>query len=437
LKAENFLFCDFYFVQNVTTELLTDSTCPNCWTDFPLEDVKWISAHEDLMGDCRLGPDANQRFRPTRFDVHGNAIDVKGLSCQDFCCPHCHLRIPRSVLVFGAFFLSIAGTPSCGKSFYLGALAWKMRQTLPKLFNLLVSDSDGESNKILNNYEDQLFFSSDKSGLVRLAKTDVTGDWYSIVQYADQAVTYPKPFYFNLRPSAEHFNVERSRKLSRLLCLYDNAGESFFPGADTVSNPVTRHLGIAQSWLFCFDPTQDPRFRRELKGKTNDHQVNDGPVTARQEVVLNEMINRIRKHSDLGLKDKSHKPLIVVCTKFDAWSGLIDKLPKAWVYNQKLGGHLLDLDKINFVSDQVKAVLMRLCPEVVSASKSISDLVYYIPVSATGDSPVKDPRTGEFRIRTDFIDPVWCEIPLLLALAHRAPQLVKVARRTVDPRSPQ
>ena len=83
-----------------------------------------------------------------------------------------------------------------------------MRQTLPKFFNLLVSDSDGECNKILNNYEDQLFFSSDKSGLVNLAKTDVTGDWYSVVQYADQSVTYPKPFYFDVRPSDGHFNAE-------------------------------------------------------------------------------------------------------------------------------------------------------------------------------------------------------------------------------------
>ena len=420
-------------MQNVTTELLTDSTCPNCWTDFPVENVKWVSAHEDLMGDYRLGADANKRFRPTRFDIHGNAIDVKGLSCQDFCCPHCHLKIPRSVLVFRSFLLSIAGTPSCGKSFYLAALAWKIRQTLPKFFKLLVSDSDGECNKILNSYEDQLFFSSDKSGLVKLAKTDVTGDWYSVVQYADQAVTYPKPFYFDLRPSAEHFNSELTRKLSRLLCVYDNAGESFLPGADTVSNPVTRHLGIAQSWLFCFDPTQDPRFRRALKGKSNDHQVNDSPVTARQESVLNEMVNRIRKHSELGLKDKSKKPLIVVCTKYDAWSELIGDLPQPWAYSEKLKCNLLDMDKVEFVSDQMKEILVRLCPEVVSSSKSISDLVYFIPVSATGDSPVKDPQSGEYRIRTDFIDPVWCEVPLLLALAHRAPRLVKVARRGPPP----
>ena len=415
-------------MNNVSTELLSKAICPNCWNEFAVHDVKWISAHEELLGDYRAGPDSNQRFRPTRFDVHGNAIDVRGLSCQDLSCPHCHLKIPRSVLVFQSFFISIAGTPSCGKSFYLAALVWKMRQTFPKLFKLLISDSDGECNKILNSYEDQLFFSTDKTGLVKLAKTDVTGDWYSVVQYDDQAVTYPKPFYFDMRPSEGHVNVEQTRKLSRLLCLYDNAGESFLPGADTVANPVTRHLGIAQSWLFCFDPTQDPRFRRALRGKSEDHQVNDSPVTARQESVLTEMINRIRKHSDLGLKDKTNRPLIIVCTKFDAWEKLFGELPSPWAKSPKTGSHLLNLDTIDEVSNRMKDILNELCPELVSASQSISDLVYFIPVSATGDSPVKDPESGDYRMRADFIDPVWCEVPVLLALAHRAPRLVQGAR---------
>ena len=147
-------------------------------------------------------------------------------------------------------------------------MTWQIRKTLPSEFNVQFSDSDGECNRILNDYEDQLFFVSGDESLAKLAKTDVVGDWYSTVQYADQAVTYPKPFYFDIRPNSEHENGSQSRRISRLLCVYDNAGESFLPGADTVASPVTRHLGLAESWLFCFDPTQDPRLRRELKGKS-------------------------------------------------------------------------------------------------------------------------------------------------------------------------
>ncbi len=100
-------------MSGIHTELLGHSTCPNCWSDFQVEDVKWVSANEELVGDYRLGEDYQQRFKPTRFDVNGNAVDLKGMSCQEIACPNCHLKIPRSVLVFRPFFLSIAGTPSC------------------------------------------------------------------------------------------------------------------------------------------------------------------------------------------------------------------------------------------------------------------------------------------------------------------------------------
>ena len=412
----------------VSTDLLSNATCPNCWNSFKVNSVKWIAAHDELLDDERLGIEAPQRFRPTHFDVQGNAIDVKGLSCQDLACPNCHLRIPRSVLAYRNFFLSIVGTPSCGKSFYLASMAWQLRKTLPKAFNLLIADSDGECNKILNASEEELFFNPDPSNLAKLAKTDLSGDGYSQVQYGDQSITYPKPFYFDLRPNDRHPQAEDAKKKSRLLCVYDNAGESFLPGADTVSNPVTKHLGLAESWLFCFDPSQDPRIRGLLKGKSSDFQFNDSPVTSRQETVLNEMVVRIRKHSEMGLKDQSEKPLIVVCTKFDAWSSLIKPLPSPWALSKKISTNVLNLTNIEQVSSEVRGLLEEHCPEVVSSAEAISSNVYFVPVSATGCTPVLDETHGDYRIRTDKIDPIWCEVPVLLALAHRAPKLVKVAR---------
>ena len=411
-------------LKSVSTELLASSTCPNCWFGFQVENVKWVSGNEELIGDYRLGEDFQQRFRPTRFDVNGNAVDLNGTACQDIACPNCHLKIPRSVLVFRPFFLSIAGTPSCGKSFYLASLAWQLRKTLPSEFNLQISDSDGECNKILNDYEEQLFFNSGDNNLATLAKTDVVGDWYSNVQFGNQSITYPKPFYFDIRPSEEHVNVSQSRKISRLLCVYDNAGESFLPGADTVTSPVTRHLGLAESWLFCFDPTQDPRFRRAIGNKSKDYQITEGAVTARQESVLNEMINRIRRHSQLGLKERSSKPLIVVCTKHDAWSELLNDLPKPWGKTAGSGKTVLNLSKIDQVSNQLKKLLQTHCPEVVAASQSISSNVYYVPVSATGVSPQVDSETGGYKIPTNEIDPMWCEVPVLIAMAYRAPRLI-------------
>ena len=93
--------------------------CPHCWESFPPDDVRWTSVHSDLLGDPRLGDEANRRFTPTRFNVAGNAIDAYGSVCSELACPHCHLPIARPLLEIQPWFASIAGTPACGKSFFL------------------------------------------------------------------------------------------------------------------------------------------------------------------------------------------------------------------------------------------------------------------------------------------------------------------------------
>ena len=170
-----------------------------------------------------------------------------------------------------------------------------------------------------------------------------------------------------------------------------------------------------------------------IRDKSTDHQIVEGSVTARQESVLNEMVNRIRKHSSMGLKERSGKPLIIACTKFDAWSELIGELPSPWVFSKKNNSHLLNLTKIDEVSDELKNLLQKFCPEVVAASQSISSCVYFVPVSATGVSPVKEPGSGDYKIPIDKIDPIWCEVPLLISMAYRSPKLVQGGRTNSAP----
>lgn len=409
------------------TELQTETTCPNCWFSFPPEEVLWIAAHESLQGDPKLGPDFPSRFLPSRFDIAGNAIDVRGMTCQDIACPNCHVRIPRSTLFYRPLFISIAGTPSCGKSFFLASMCWQLRKKLGLEFEVSFTDSDGECNQILNSYEEQLFFSKEKGRMVKLAKTDATaGQWYNFVMMGNQRLTFPKPFYFDLAPSDRHQVAGKRSKHSRLLCLYDNAGESYLPGIDSVNSNVTRHLGLAESWMFCFDPTQDPRVRNELRGKSDDVQVTEGTVTMRQDTVLNEMINRIRRLKGMSSKDRTDLPLIVVCTKFDAWKSLLGdvELKKPWSTSAKLGHKALNLDIVNNVSAAIRKLFSRTCPEVVASSTALSSSVYFIPISATGVSPVFDPKSNAYMIPADDINPIWCEVPLLLALSNRAPKLI-------------
>ena len=198
---------------------------------------------------------------------------IRGQVCQELACPSCHLRVPRPLFESAPLFASIAGTPSCGKTYFLASMTWRLRHTLPKHFAMTFSDADPVSNLLLNEYENQQFFSSSPDELVKLAKTQEHGDLYDTVMYGEQLVEYPRPFLFSIRPSANHPNYAKSARVSRLLCLYDNAGESFEPGKDDVSAPVTRHLAQSQVVMFCFDPTQDPRLRKECQARTTDPQV--------------------------------------------------------------------------------------------------------------------------------------------------------------------
>jgi hypothetical protein len=401
------------------------SRCPHCWQYFAPEDSLWISAHHDLTGDKRLGPEAQLRFLPSRFDVDGKAIDVKGRSCSELACPNCHLQIPRPVLEVLPLFVSIAGTPSCGKSYFLASMTWQMRRTLPTAFHIAFADADTMCNRMINDYEEQQFFNPDQNCLVKLAKTEEQGDLYSQVQFEDQVVTFPKPFLYAARPQSNHPGFLREREASRLVCLYDNAGESFLAGKDTVVSAVTRHLAVADAWLFCFDPTQDPRFRHDCKGLSEDIQITTAPVTSRQEPVFHEMVSRIRKHSEMSEMTRTDRPMIVLCNKYDAWWRLLkqERLPDPWKARGEANARL-DMSLIRKVSSAVRNLLQKYSPEIVSNAESFSRNCFYLPASATGSGPERDPVTGAMGIRPRNIRPMWCDVPMLVIMAERAPLLV-------------
>jgi hypothetical protein len=292
---------------------------------------------------------------------------------------------------------------------------------LPKHFALTFSDADPVSNLLLNEYENQQFFNSSPDELVKLAKTQEHGDLYDTVMYGEQLVEYPRPFLFSIRPSKNHPNYAQSARVSRLLCLYDNAGESFEPGKDDASAPVTRHLAQSQVVMFCFDPTQDPRLRKECLARTTDPQVVTALETRRQEAVFHELVDRVRRHAGLHQNQKHSRPLIVVVTKFDVWWPLIGarELPSPWAEVPKSTFSALDMSLVDSISKKVRSMLWDFSPEMVSAAEAFSDHVYYIPVSATGCSPEFDAATGRLLgVRPRDINPIWSEVPLLLTLAR-------------------
>jgi hypothetical protein len=411
--------------------LLRQVTCPHCWKSFHPEDVLWIAAHADLMGDPRLGPEHPQRLLPTRFNIEGNALDARGFECHTLACPHCHLGVPRALLEMEPLFLSILGAPACGKSYYLAALTWELRKVLPGNFALAFGDVDPLVNQALTTNEEALFLNPHPSAPQDLAsligKTKLQGEMYDTVSYGNQLVSYPRPYLFSMQPLPSHRRFGRANQVSRVVCLYDNAGEHFQPGRDTTAAPVTQHLSRAELLLYLFDPTQDPRFARLLaRGGETDR-------GSRQDVILSEAAARIRRNLGLAQQARHDRPLVVVLTKCDAWLHLLSGGGGGEPWKGSAGVFGLDAERIETRSAEVRALVQRVCPEVIQTAESNFHEVVYVPVSALGHAPRAE--RGKAVVRPADIRPVWVTVPVLYGMYRWIRGLVAGLKRPGQPAS--
>lgn len=415
-------------------KLLGKIICPHCWAEFAPEDAVWIASHVSLYGDEKLGDDELRRFLPSRFTPAGRAIDPGGSEVSEIACPKCHLKIPRRLCEIPIVFISILGAPGSGKSYLLASMIWQARQVMSSRFQMLLTDADAAMNARLIDYEERQFLSSTPEKLTWLPKTEEQGALYNRVQISDRPVNLPRPFLFTLSPGEGHPNEDKKARISRILCLYDNAGESFLPGADESIGPVTGHMARSDALLFCFDPTQDPRFRAACAGETDDPQMDAAKrgarPTIRQDSILLEAINRVRLNAGLREDQKISATLVVLVTKWDAWQKLLPLDPETSPYGKVARDrYALDENLILDVSAKLRELLRRTCPELVIAAASVSNEVLYIPVSATGHRPELDPDTGQLGIRPKDIKPQWAEVPLIYLLARRFRGLIEMGHQ--------
>lgn len=407
------------------TALVDEVICPNCWERFRPEHALYVATHRDLVGDYRLGPEAAPRFRPTRFLPDGRAVDPNGGACHELACPRCHLGVPRMLAQSPTLFVSIFGGPGVGKSYFLAAMTHRLRAVLARDFALNFSDADPQANAVLHAFEDTLFASS-SSAQVSLPKTDVSGDRYRDVDLDGTVVRYPSPFFFQVSPVSGHPEEGRAEELARAICLYDNAGESFEPGADRPGNPVTQHLARSGCLMFLFDPLQEPGFRRRLATAG----VKDVAVPpAQQGVLLAEVARRIRLYHRLSPTARLTCPLVVLVTKFDVWKPLVgDRTPSVPWTKPASGPAALRLDKLAKTSGVIRDLLLAVTPNIVTTAESFvePERITYVPVSATGTAPSLGAE-GRWEHRAGALDPLWTEVPLVAALAASVPGLIPIA----------
>ncbi|MBT3202306.1 MAG: hypothetical protein HN350_20595 [Phycisphaerales bacterium] len=427
-------------------QLVAKVICPNCWHSFPPEECLYISKHPDLVGDPVAGANEYQRFEAMRFNVQGEALDAMGFATTDVACPRCHLQVPESMLEVAPLFVSIIGAPASGKSYFLTSMTWELRRLIPKMA-LSFSDADPMRNSPIHEYEQSLFMNPQPNQPTEIRKTQSDDPrLYRTTMIEGAAIRFPVPLQFLLWPTPEHSKYAAARQVGRLVVMYDNAGEDFLPGAEDGSSPVVQHLAKSQILFSFFDPTQDPGFRAEcgsvdpqLSGELRPGQ--EAPaIMHRQETLLRETSVRIRRYLGMAQDERLKKPLIVIIPKFDIIAKMAGISLDTEPYTESKEGRpaLMDIGHVEQVSNKLRELFQRLCPEYVASAESLSMAVRYVPVSALGGSPelVHRDEQSFYGVRPADIKPKWVTVPLMYSLCKWAPGTITRATMKVPTAQP-
>ena len=418
--------------------------------------IHFVSTSQELAFDHVLGEGRPRVFLPSQFTPQGDAIDPGGGICTETACPKCHLPVPRLLAQYPIMSVSIFGAPGSGKSFLLASMTHSLMQHGIH-YGMTAEDVDPLLNAIVRDYERTLFHRAQHdTALIQLAKTGEAGDWYNTIFERGREKQLPKPFLYRIERAWPN---DRGLPEGQILCLYDNAGESFQPGADTEQSPVTRHMAKANALVFVFDPTQEAVFGRACADKSDDPQWRGGAF-GDQVALFTEAVKRVRSYRSMLPNAVIETPLLVLLPKFDAWEFLLGELPPPYkeISVGKTGGssiRVLDVDALLNVSKRCREMLQRYMPAVVAKIESSFNrkTIFYLPVSATGCSPTREteekpkeldlsslesldvgssalladaePQNPEAygKFRAQDIKPIWAEVPFLAILKLLAPKL--------------
>ena len=148
-----------------------------------------------------------------------------------------------------------------------------------------------------------------------------------------------------------------------------------------------------------------------------------------------EAANRIRRFAGLNETEKHNRPLIVIVTKFDAWAPLLGnpRLPPPYAKTSSGNLHAVDLSFVQTISEQTRDLLWDYTPEIVSAAESFVDEVYYIPGECDGKETEVDPATGLLGVRSSDMNPIWVEVPVLMAMCKWIPGLIPTSATGLRP----
>jgi hypothetical protein len=399
-----------------TRSLVSSITCPHCWADFQPAQVRFISEHEALRGDPVLGGAEQLRFLPSRFDAKGRAIDPFGSVCTRLACVRCHLELPPATVEVPQTIVSVVGAPACGKSVMLAAASFSLRSGLV-VDGLDFLDADAGLNDLTLELESSLFRSTTPERPTMIAKTDLSGRLYRSFRSEDGFWTAPKPQIFEMARGG----------MRRLLCLYDNAGEHFLPGRESPQEPVTRHLAVSRALVFVVDPTQDQRVVERLGGRDAVAALGGGgSAEQRQDLLLIEAANRVRRLRALSSSDKLPFRIVIALAKADIWGALASPELSADFCSSGDGKPSIAVPKGDVLARAhlgCAAFLTESMPELLATARALDPKFRVVPFSGLGKPPARNGSDARLSIRPKDVRPIWPAAPLVVALSEAEPTM--------------
>lgn len=377
------------------------ATCPHCWASFFSGQAMFIAAHPELVGDPVLGEHVQKRLTLKEVWVEGEeAKDPKGFPVVDRACPECRLQVPAAMLVKQPRFVSMAGAPSSGKTYYITALVHSLRQQLPRDFNLLFEYASSHDIKTIDDLVSRLYATGPQGNAdqpVYLEKTEATGGaTYNQITLAGQTIDLPKPFLFALKPTPANIDyTAKAKKLHQHLAFYDCAGEHFrYDYQRQATKGTSRafgHFAHADALLFTYDPLQDLAAIQRLSQNSHDPQVKELRLVSQQDKTLEAVVQQFRSLQKLSPEARIKAPLLVCVQKYDVWGKLIPKWAQldatSVVRFAEAGTSALDVQELNRHSLHIRKFLHDISPMFVAQAESNFSVVRYFAVSALGTSP--------------------------------------------------
>jgi hypothetical protein len=277
-------------------------------------------------------------------------------------------------------------------------------------------DADPTLNDLTLELESSLFRSSTPDRPTMIAKTDLSGRLYRSFHLGDSQWIAPKPQLF----------VIARNGVRQLLCLYDNAGEHFLPGRESAHEPVTRHLAASRALVFVVDPTQDQRVIDRLGGRDAVRaQGGAGSAEQRQDLVLIEAANRVRRLRAMSAFDPLPFRIVLALAKADIWGHLTDPEVRADFagVSAKTSVTVPTMGVLDGVHKATEGFLAACMPELLATTRALDPKFRIVPFSGLGKAPARSESDSGLTIRPRDVRPVWPAAPIVVALSEANPRM--------------